>query len=103
MRGRWNMMDWEMEKWCQELSAVLVRLSQNESYVEDFTRHDVCPSNLIDAMENLGWEEDNDCDRNGWQGDTWHYFSHPDWDFVVVLYYQAYTFTLQMYRYTDTI
>ena len=47
MRGRWNMMDWELQKWKQELSAAIVRLSQNKLYQEDFTHLDVCPPTLL--------------------------------------------------------
>lgn len=43
MRGRYQMMDWELQKWKQELSAVIARLSQNKSYQEDFTHLDVLP------------------------------------------------------------
>ena len=41
MRGRWNMMDWELQKWKQELSAAIVRLSQNKQHEENFTHLDV--------------------------------------------------------------
>ena len=42
MRGKWNMMDWEMAKWKQELSAAITKLSQDELYEKDFTNLDVC-------------------------------------------------------------
>ena len=51
MRGRYQMMDWELQKWKQELSAVIARLSQNKSYQEDFTHLDVCPANIEKALE----------------------------------------------------
>ena len=97
MRGRWNMMDWELQKWKQELSAAIVRLSQNKLYQEDFTHLDVCPANLIDALRDIGWEDD-ELENNGWQNDCWTYFSHDDYDFVLVLYYCGHTFELKLYR-----
>ena len=97
MRGRWNMMDWELQKWKQELSAAIVRLSQNKLYQEDFTHLDVCPANLIDALRDMGWEDD-ELEDNGWQNDCWTYFSHDAYDFVLVLYYCGHTFELKLYR-----
>lgn len=95
MRGRYQMMDWELQKWKQELSAVIARLSQNKSYQEDFTHLDVCPANIEKALEDMGWECDEQ-DENGWQSDCWLYFSHYDYDFVLVLYYCGYTFEMKL-------
>ena len=90
MRGRWNMMDWELQKWKQELSAAIARLSREKSYEENFTHLDVCPANLIDALRDMGWEDD-ELEDNGWQNDC-------DYDFVLVLYYCGHTFELKLYR-----
>ena len=97
MRGRYHMMDWELEKWKQELSAAIVRLSQNKLYQEDFTNEDVCPANISTVLENLGWEH-YDSDGNGWENDCWIYFTNPDYNFDLVMYYQGYTFELKLYR-----
>ena len=97
MRGKWNMMDWEITKWKQELSAVITRLSHEKSNEEDFTNFDVCPANLIDALRDMGWNDDESED-NGWQGDSWIYFYHYNYDFILVLYYCANTFELKLYR-----
>ena len=37
-------------------------------------------------------------DHNGWQNDTWYWFSHPDYDFRLVFYYEGYTFEMKLYR-----
>ena len=87
------MMDWELQKWKQELSAAIIRLSQNKQYEESFTHLEFCPANLIDALRDMGWEDD-ELEDNGWQNDCWTYFSHYDYDFVLVLYYCGHTFEL---------
>ena len=97
MRGKWNMMDWEMTKWKQELSSAIIKISQNEVYEEDFTNLDVCPANLIDALRDMGWNYDESED-NVSQNDHWIYFSHYNYDFILVLYYCGYTFELKLYR-----
>ncbi len=97
MRGRYHMMDWELEKWKQELSGVIARLSCNKQHQEDFTHLDICPANIEKTLEEMGWESDEQ-DENGWQNDCWIYFSNEDYDFVLVLYYCGYTFELKLYR-----
>ena len=42
--------------------------------------------------------EDDELEDNGWQNDCWTYFSHYDYDFVLVLYYCGHTFELKLYR-----
>ena len=96
MRGKWNMMDWEMAKWKQELSTAITRLSHDKSREEDFTNFDVCPANLIDALRDMGWD-DYEFEDNGCQGDSWIFFSHYNYDFVLILYYSGYTFELKLY------
>ena len=97
MRGRSLMMDWELEKWKQELTAAIARLSYNKQHQEDFTHLDVCPANLEQALEEMGWEADEQ-DENGWENDCWIYFTNPDYNFDLVMYYQGYTFELKLYR-----
>ena len=97
MRGKQNMMDWEMAKWKQELSTASTRLTHDKSKEEDFTNLDVCPANLIDALRDMGWNYD-EFEDNVLQNDHWIYFSHYDYDFVLVLYYCGHTFELKLYR-----
>lgn len=97
MRGKWNMMDWEMAKWKQELSVAIDRLSRDKSHEENFINFDVCPANLIDALRDMGWDDD-ELEDNGYQHDCWIYFSHQDYDFILILYYCGHTFELKLYR-----
>ena len=97
MRGKYHMMDWEMIKWKLVLQQIIAQLVQNKLHQEDLTNYDVCPSNLIDALREMGWEDDEQ-EANGWQHDTWIYLSHPDYNFCLVLYYCGYTFEIKIYR-----
>lgn len=97
MRGRYQMMEWEQEKWKQELSAIITRLTYNPRHEEDLTNYDLCPANVCKTLENLGWEQD-DMDDNGWQHDTWYRFSNPDYPFELTFYYEGYTFEMKLYR-----
>lgn len=97
MRGKYHMMDWEEKKWMQRLTVAIAELVQNKSKQIDFTNDDVCPANIVKVLEKMGWEWDEQ-DDNGWQNDCWIYFSHYDYDFVLILYYCGYTFEMNLYR-----
>lgn len=96
MRGKYHMMDWELQKWKQEVFAAITRLSQDPQRLEDFTQYDVCPANLCTALKELGWKK-VDIERNGWENDTLHIFSHNDYDFYINVHYEGYTFELNIY------
>lgn len=99
MRGSCSLKDWEAEKWRREFLRFIKKLetlkSENENI--DLTSFDLCPSNVIDIMELLGWEQ-SDFDSNGWEQDTWYDFTHPDYDFEVGFFYCGYTFRMYLSR-----
>lgn len=97
MRGKYTMMDWEEQKWVQRLTVAIAELTRDKSKAIDFTNDDVCPANIVSTLEKMGWEWDEQ-DDNGWQNDCWIYFSHYDYDFVLILHYCGYTFEMQLYR-----
>lgn len=97
MRGKYHMMDWEEQKWVQQLTVAIAELTRNKSKTIDFTNDDVCPANIVSTLEKMGWEWDEQ-DDNGWQNDCWLYFSHHDYDFVLTLHYCGYTFEINLYR-----
>ena len=99
MRGSYSLKDWEAEKWKREFLRFIKRLesikSENENI--DLTSFDLCPSNVVDILELLGWEQ-SDFDSNGWELDTWYDFTHPDYDFEVGFFYCGYTFRMYLSR-----
>ena len=48
------MLDWELEKWKQELSGAITRLSHDKHYQENCTYLDICPANIKSALEEMG-------------------------------------------------
>ena len=97
MRGQYNMCLWEIEKWKQELSVVITRLSYDQHHIENLTNRELCPANICKTLENLGWKQEN-MDSNGWEHDTWYTFSHPNYYFNLTFYYEGYTFEMKLYR-----
>lgn len=57
----------------------------------------ISPSEINDALEDLGWSEES-IDQNGWQGDTWIKYNHPNYLFELVLFYCGYTFEVSLSR-----
>ena len=97
MRGSYSLKDWEAEKWKREFLRFIKRLETFKNENIDLTSFDLCPSNVIDILELLGWEQ-SDFDSNGWEQDTWYDFTHPDYDFEVGFFYCGYTFRMSLSR-----
>lgn len=97
MRGNYSLKDWEAEKWKREFLRFIKRLEVFKKENIDLTSFDLCPSNVIDILELLGWEQ-SDFDSNGWEQDTWYDFTHPDYDFEVGFFYCGYTFRMYLSR-----
>lgn len=100
MRGSYSLKDWEAEKWKREFLRFIKRLETFKNENIDLTSFDLCPSNVVDILELLGWEQ-GDFDSNGWEQDTWYDFAHPDYDFEVVFFYCGYTFQMYLSRKED--
>lgn len=96
MRGRYNLMDWEIQKWKYKITTEIGRLARDGTYEADLTSWDICPANVCQILELLGWEEDN-FDKNGWQCDVWYTYCHQDYPFKLVLFYQGFIFEMKLY------
>ena len=71
MRGKYQMMDWEVKRVTNMVSRALRNLKEYEIDDIDFTREDVNPYNLKEGLEALGYTwDDNDDNRY----DFWWYF-----------------------------
>lgn len=103
MRGSYKLKDWEAEKWKREFLRFIKRLETFKSEDENIylTSFDLCPSNVVDILELLGWEQ-TDFDFSGWrEQDTWYNFAHPDYDFEIGFFYCGFTFEMYLYRKED--
>lgn len=59
----------------------------------------ITPAIVYEALKELGYEH-IDTEDNGWQHDTWAYFVHEKDPFnypPVTVYYEGYTFELELY------
>ena len=70
MRGSYRMMDWELEKVKTLLEKGIKDLEAGYEII-DFTREDVCPYNLREGLEALGYIYEDREDNNY---DYWWYF-----------------------------
>lgn len=100
MRGTYRMRDWEIAKYSAILSREVERMKVLPSHRRSFVEENVCPANIIQTLEALGWER-IDFESNGWEQDTWYYFAHQDYDFEITLFYCGYTFNIELYRTKD--
>ena len=94
MRGEWNLRDWETEYWCSFFEKKIEYLKAGYSQKIDLTKEDLCPENVIDILNILGYK-DHDHDINGWEQDTWIPFSKENED-SLMLYYCGRTFEMNL-------
>ena len=95
MRGRNTLMDWELNKWMQEITKAIASFESGnlDEIGVDFTHSDVCPINLCMALEALDWYEyDSHLD--------WDYgyyaFKHSDYSYKIFVEFNPYTFALTL-------
>ena len=97
IRGKYNLELPEFETVLTIVQNTLDALANDQRAIVDLTSHDIAPCHIREALRFLGWEDD-DYDRNGWEGDTWYYFDKEDSDYRIIMFYCGYTFSIEMYR-----
>lgn len=55
------------------------------------------PSELDAILREYGWKQ-VDSDENGWQQDTWYWYTHPDYDFQLTMEYSGFYGDLKLYN-----
>ena len=91
MRGSYRMMDWELEKVKTLLEKGIKDLEAGYEII-DFTREDVCPYNLREGLEALGYIYENREDNNY---DYWWYFVNKH--HYLCITFNAESFNLKMF------
>ena len=94
MRGEWNLREWERPYWSAFFEKEIEELESDSIKTVDLTKEDLCPENVIDILEAMGYES-NDCAINGWEQDTWISFSKENED-TLILYYCGRTFKMEL-------
>ena len=81
------------------IKTIIDYLSNNQYFQYDLRKNlpSISPSGVDDILEDLGWNRD-DFDDNGWQQDTWYYYSHTDYAFRLVLSYGGFYGDMRLYR-----
>lgn len=96
MRGQWNLREWEREYLVSLFTKHIDTLKNTLVDKIDLTDEDICPENVIDILEILGYEYD-DVDTNGWEQDTWIQFVNQDTGHELTLFYCGRTFKIELY------
>ena len=91
MRGSYRMMDWELEKVKTLLEKGIKDLEAGYEII-DFTREDVCPYNLREGLEALGYIYEDREDNNY---DFWWYFTNKE--HYLCITFNAESFSLKMF------
>ena len=97
MRGQYNLTPEEHEEYLPYIAKILTELEEDQRATISLAHLNIAPCHVDDLMEELGWERD-DFESNGWQCDCWYYYSRPEVDYTIVMYYEGFTFNLEMHR-----
>lgn len=60
------------------------------------------PYELDDILEELGWIREGR-DDNGWEQDTWYWYTHPDYDYGLTMFYSGFYGGLKLYHSDEMI
>lgn len=97
IRGKYGLTAEEKEQVLAIVKGALATLAAIKHKAVSLTEFDIAPCHIRETMRELGWCDDN-FETNGWEGDTWYYFSHEDYNYGVNMFYCGYTFSIEMYR-----
>ena len=93
MRGERNLREWERPYWSAFFEKEIEELESDSIKTVDLTKEDLCPENIIDILEAMGYESD-DCAVNGWEQDTDIYFTNGKTN--LRLFYCGRTFKMEL-------
>lgn len=99
MRGIYNLTEEELDLYTGTIQAIIARLclpSFRREQIE-LSKLDIAPCHVDDILKNLGWTRES-FESNGWENDTWYYYTNTAYDFGLVMFYCGYTFKLVLYR-----
>ena len=97
IRGKYKLNPEEQAEVVALIKNILDALALDQRHTASLTEFDIAPCHIREVMHELGWRDD-DFEINGWEGDTWYYFSREDYEYGVTMYYCGYTFSVEMYR-----
>lgn len=78
MKGKIDLKPWEISELIPWFEGGIYALETLERWERlDLNLFNITPDQVIQMLEHLGYEE-IDWEHNGWEQDTWFYFSHPE-------------------------
>lgn len=81
----------------KEIIEAIVEYTINHKHYDGISLDSIhiSPAQVMDILEEeLGYEKDDDWDSNGWEGDSWWYFSKDG--NRLCLFYSGYSFTMTL-------
>ena len=95
MRGEWKLRDWEEEYWLHKMGSYIQTLFRGKNKI-NLTQEDINPYQVREILEELGWEQNDDTDTNGWEQDMWMRFSNPHYPYRLIVFSCGMTFQLEI-------
>lgn len=74
MRRGYRLDDRDIEKLIPIMEGIIYRLEMGDLDDIELSIINLGPSQFMQLLENLGYEQRDDWDSNGWEQDTWYNF-----------------------------
>lgn len=97
MRGSYRLTAQEVTLYTSIIQGTIEHLSAFQRERINLDKFDIAPCHVDDILHSLGWERE-DSESNGWENDTWYYYSNETYNFGLIMFYCGYTFHLMLYR-----
>ena len=81
MRNYNDLTDAEMERLLPIFKGIITVLESKEYDSIEVSMINVGPKDVMDILDVLGYEREDDWNTNGWEQDTWYYYTkegHPE-------------------------
>ena len=90
MRNYNDLTDAEMERLLPIFKGIITVLESEEYDSIEVSMINVGPKDVMDILDVLGYEREDEWNTNGWEQDTWYYFSKKS-SKRLSMYYCGYT------------
>ena len=71
------------------------KIIENDDKIIDLKEFDYCPSDILDILQELGWEYEL-LDENGWEQDTEYLLTHNMYKKQLILSYSGFYWTMYL-------
>ena len=86
MHRSYSLTNMDKEALAPYFRGLIHELTSNTIDCVELSYLNIGPSQCTDILESLGYERDDDWDTNGWEQDTWYYYTKEGYSKLCLRY-----------------